>query len=267
MTLIATVICNQGIIQASDSNLTSSSRPVEAGQKVFRLGFADGALALAGAYAVGTERMDNWLPARIASYSASATPSLSGFADYLAAQLESSSTPGKARLFHIAGYTHGEGGIHPEFYFVRNIQGINITTGDYEGVTSKYQVTEDFWTRDYLQAPAGMFAAGYSWRYFNGYPPGRIAYLGAMRKLREFYVQVWHEPSWKFRQPASLDEVAAFVRLELETINTLFTSSDYPTPYVGGDIQIEKIPAPSGTLRGPRMTSLSDSCGGGMPGQ
>ncbi len=62
------------------------------------------------------------------------------------------------------------------------------------------------------------------------------------------YERVWREPSWKFRRPASLDELAAFVRLELETINTLFTSSDYPTPYVGGDIQIEKIPAPPGTI-------------------
>src|SRR6266704_3330599 len=231
MTLIATVISNHGIIQASDSNLTSSSGSVGAGPKVFRLGFADGALALAGAYAVGTERMDNWLPACIASYSASAAPSLSGFANHLAAQLESSPTPGKARLFHIAGYAHGAGGVHPEFYFVRNIQDINVTTGAYEGVTSNYQVTEDFWTRDYLQAPAGMFVAGGSQRYFNGYPSGRIAYLGAMRKLQEFYEQVWHKPSWKFRRPASLDELAAFVRLELETINTLFTSSDYPTPY------------------------------------
>ena len=248
MTLIATVICNQGIIQASDSNLTSSPGPVGTGPKVFRLGFADGALALAGAYTVGTERMDKWLSACIASYSASAAPSLSGFANHLAAQLESSPTPGKLRLFHIAGYVSDASGVHPEFYFVRNIQGINAKTGAYEGVTSNYQVTEDFWTRDYPQAPAGMFAMGGFQRYFNGYPSGRIAYLGAVQKLQEFYEQVWREPSWKFRRPASLDELAAFVKLELETINTLFTSSDYPTPYIGGGIQIEKITAPSGTV-------------------
>jgi hypothetical protein len=244
MTLIATVICNQGIIQASDSNLTSSRGPARTGPKVFRLRFADGALALAGTYGVGTERMDNWLTARIASYSASAAPSLSGFANHLAAELESSSTPEKARLFHIAGYVNDASGAHPEFYFVRNIQGINVMTGAYEGVTSSYQVTEDFWTRDYPQAPSGLFKAGGSQRYFNGFPSGRIAYLGAMQKLREFYGQVWQEPAWKFRRPASLDELAAFVKLELETINTLFMSSDYPSPYIGGAIQIEKIPRP-----------------------
>ncbi len=155
-------------------------------------------------------------------------------------------TPGMARLFHIAGYVDDASGIHPEFYFVRNIQGINVITGDYEGVTPNYQITEDFWTRDYPQAPAGMFVAGGYQRYFNGYPPGRIAYLGATQKLQEFYEQVWLEPSWKFRRPASLDELAAFIRLELETINTLFMSSDYPTPYIGGAIQIEKIPVPTG---------------------
>jgi hypothetical protein len=126
---------------------------------------------------------------------------------------------------------------------VRNIRDINVTTGKYEGVTSNYQVTEDFWTRDYPQAPVGMFATGGSQRYFNGYPSGRIAYLGAMRMLEEFYGRIWREPSWKFRPPRSLDELAAFVRLELETINTLFTSSDYPTPYIGGLIQIEKVSA------------------------
>jgi hypothetical protein len=248
MTLIATVICNQGIIQASDSNLTSSRGPVASGPKVFRLGFAEAALGLAGAYSVGLERMDNWLPACIASYSASATPTLSGFANHLAAQLESSPTPDMTRLFHIAGYVNDARGVHPEFYFVRNIQSINATTGAYEGVTSNYQVTEDFWMRDYPQTPPGMFAAGGSRRYFNGHPSGRAAYLGAMQKLQEYYEQVWREPNWKFRPPASLDELAAFVQLELETINTLFTSSDYPSPYIGGVIQIEKIPAPSGAM-------------------
>jgi hypothetical protein len=184
----------------------------------------------------------------ITSYSASAAPSLSGFADHLAAQLELSPTPGRARLFHIAGYVSDANGVHPEFYFVRNIVGINAKTGAYEGITSNYQVTEDFWTRDYPKAPAVMFAMGGFQRYFNGYPPGRIAYLGATQKLQEFYQQVWSEPSWKFRRPASLDELAAFVKLELETINTLFMSSDYPTPYIGGAIQLEKISAPPGAM-------------------
>jgi hypothetical protein len=114
MTLIATVICNQGIIQASDSNLTNSHGSVRTGPKVFRLGFADGAIALAGAYAVGTACMDSWLPACIKSYSASsATPSLRGFANHLAVQLESSRTPDKARLFHIAGYADDSNGRTP----------------------------------------------------------------------------------------------------------------------------------------------------------
>src|SRR5690242_20247773 len=114
MTLIGTVICNQGIIQASDSYLTGSRGQVGTGPKVFRLGFADGALALAGTYTVGTERMDSWLPACIASYTASATPSLSGFANHVATRLASSPTADKARLFHIAGYVNDASGVHPE---------------------------------------------------------------------------------------------------------------------------------------------------------
>jgi hypothetical protein len=151
-------------------------------------------------------------------------------------------------MFHIAGYANDAGGVHPEFHFVRNIQGINATTGDYEGVTSHYQVSEDFWTRDYLQTPAGRFAAGGFQRYFNGFASGRIAYFGATLRLQEFYESVWNEPSWKFRRPTSIDELAAFVKLELETINTLFMSSDYRSPIIGGDVQLEKIPAPPGAM-------------------
>lgn len=54
MTLIVTVVSDYGLIQASDSNITreDASEPV-AGRKVFRLGFVEGALALAGTYRVG----------------------------------------------------------------------------------------------------------------------------------------------------------------------------------------------------------------------
>jgi len=69
-----------------------------------------------------------------------------------------------------------------------------------------------------------------------------------MQMLQRFYESVWSNPNWQFRRPRSLDELTAFVQLELETINTLFTSSDYPSPYIGGSIQIEKISAPSNAL-------------------
>ncbi|MFJ3419610.1 hypothetical protein ACIPN8_25050 [Streptomyces sp. NPDC086082] len=245
MTLIVTVICNQGIIQASDSHLTYPSGRVESGPKVFKLGFADGVLALAGAYHVGAKTMDRWLPDLISSYSSSAGPTLRGFANHLAVELECSPTSSAGRIFHISGYVSDASGVHPEFYFVRNFHGIDAMTGDYEPATSEYQVTEDFWTRDYLRAPEGTFATGGYQRYFNGTPPGRIAYFGAVQKLQEFYAQVWGESDWKFRKPVSLDELAAFVRLELETISALYMSSDYPSPYIGGEIQIVKIPAPS----------------------
>lgn len=38
---------------------------------------------------------------------------------------------------------------------------------------------------------------------------------------------------------------ATFARLELETINALFLSSDYAAPYIGGEVQIEMVPAPA----------------------
>jgi hypothetical protein len=67
MTLINTIVSKYGLIQASDSNLTrSGSATPETGSKVFHLGFTQAALALAGTYEVGSQRMDTWMPSEVA---------------------------------------------------------------------------------------------------------------------------------------------------------------------------------------------------------
>jgi hypothetical protein len=247
MTLIVTVISNCGIIQAADSNLSTDSGEAGSGKKVFHLGFADAVLAVAGAYSVGGQSMEAWMPACIDAYAASDQPTLAGFADYLGHRLGDAATNeerNSGSLIHIAGYVVQDSGAHPEFFFVRNIEHID-RTGEYVGRSPEYNVTEDFWNRDYPKRDTReALASGGLQRYFNGYPPGRIAYLGFSAELHKFLQRVWHHPGWGFRQPRSIEELASIVDLEIRAIGAMFTCSDYPAPYIGGKPQIVRIPPP-----------------------
>src|SRR5438132_1473193 len=76
VTLIVTAITNHGIVHASDSNLTADEGRVLAGRgtKVFRLGFTEAAVSVAGAFSVARERMDKWMPDAITAYAAQGAP-------------------------------------------------------------------------------------------------------------------------------------------------------------------------------------------------
>ena len=146
MTLIVTVIGSLGILQVSDSNLTSRDsagldRPFGTGKKVYELGFCPGALALAGSYGIQGTPMDSWMPNAINDYAANALPSphLEGFARYLGDRLTAEGTPGKTRLLiHIAGYAYAGDArrSYPEMWFVRNAEGINDVTATTTGLTT-----------------------------------------------------------------------------------------------------------------------------------
>lgn len=248
MTLIATTISKHGIIHASDSNLTSPSGAITSGKKVFRLGFVEGAVSVAGAYGVSRQPMDVWMQAAIDEYAQNEGPALRGFAEFLRQRLTVQADPTRSSLLHVAGYVEAEGRSWPEFHFVRNIEGMN-PDGSYGAPKREFDVSEDFWTRDYQQKETKeAVASGGAQLYFNGFPDGRIAYLAVNRQLQDFYRQVWSRPGWRFRAPHTLDELARFVELDIRIICTLFQSSDYPSAYIGGEVQVEKIPAPANAV-------------------
>lgn len=247
MTLICTVISSVGIVQLSDSNISSGNSLAGHGKKVFDLGFSDGALALAGAYSVGRQRMDQWMDDCIREYREAAEPTLAGFGEHLRERLRtemSREESSAGSIVHLAGYTSDEHGVHPEMIFIRNIEGINDQTGDYLNPTSDFQLSEDFWHRDYLtQATKKSLVSGGYQMYFNGFSHGRIAFAGVGQRLREFYSMVWSEPDWQFHPPQSVEELARFVELEVRAVAVLFASSGYP-PVIGGEIQTCAVPAP-----------------------
>jgi hypothetical protein len=246
--LIVTAITEMGILQVSDSNLTSVvDYRTSTGKKVFQLGFCPGALALSGSYSVGSARMDSWMPSAIETYAATTAPTLGDFAQYLRDRLTEEGQGKVDLLIHIAGYAGDGGGTHPEMWFVRNFGGIDEVTGDYLDRADDFKISEDFWARDYAAAreagrqPGGPFR---QW-YFNGFPSGRISYNVLRQLLLGFFNLVWNHQDWRFRPPTTLEELALFMRLELNVVATLFNVSDYPAPFVGGEAQVEAVPAPA----------------------
>jgi hypothetical protein len=164
VTIINSIISDHGLIQASDSNLTQpGSSQATPGQKVFHLGFSDGALALAGNYSVGIQLMDTWMPSCISAYASTPSPTQEGFANYLIGRLDTDLTSSQKTyptMFQIVGYVSDGGGVHPALHFVRN-SSINRSTGAYEMLPT-FKVTEDFWTRDYLNdKKAGAVGPGW----------------------------------------------------------------------------------------------------------
>jgi hypothetical protein len=77
--------------------------------------------------------------------------------------------------------------------------------------------------------------------YCNGYPSGRQAYFALLQRMSDYRSSVWVEPSWKFRPPMNVDEEAAYLKNDMEHIKLLFLHSNYPAPYIGGDIEIHTI--------------------------
>lgn len=188
------------------------------------------------------------MPQAIAAYGNNAAPTLSGLGESLRARLETemlTSEKNGGCLIHLCGYVASAAGKHAEFYFVRNITGIDPATGAYTGFAEGFAISEDFWTRDYLTvAVRNALASGGQQLYINGYPDGRIGYLVLMKYFGEFLQAIWSKPEWRFRAPATLEEASQLVDLQLRTIGTLFQISNYPAPYIGGDVQVERLPAP-----------------------
>ena len=254
MTIIISIVSDHGLIQASDSNVTRpGSSEASSAPKVFPLGFTDGALALAGTYMAGDQRMDTWMPSCIAEYASTDSPTQEGFAHFLKQRLETDLTDSQARmptLIQIVGYVNDDDGVHPALHFVRNAWSINTSTGAYEDIRRTFKVTEDFWKQDYQnEKNAGRLGPGWYRSYFNGTPHGRIAFHHFGQLFQDFLSAVWSQPNWKFRPPQSLDELASIVKLQIRTIGTLYGMSDYDAPFIGGDPQLHTIAPPPGAAR------------------
>lgn len=252
MTLIITHINRYGIVHASDSNLTGQdNKDAGIGQKTFPIKYLNAGLTVAGSYSVGSISMDKWMNDFINNQQSNKDQTLEIFSKKLKDELQTKMTPNEKKLgclIHIAGYVEINNKSHPEFWFIRNIHGINSQTGEYENIDEVFEISEDFWTRD---CPKGNLMEVfkneklYSWQlYINGFTPGRIGYHLVSKKLEEFFSEIWKVNDWKFRQPKSLEETERLVKLYMQVISDLFILSDYNAHYIGGGTQSHMIPQP-----------------------
>ncbi len=253
MTLILTIINKYGIIHASDSALTSQNRPAGENKKTFKINFLNAGLTVAGAYSVGGVVMNIWMSDFIQKQSNLKVKSLSQFAHNLKNEIENkmvSLEKNNGSMIYIAGYVEENGLNHPEFWFVRNVAGINPETGEYTGISQQFQKSEDFWSRDCPQYRLiEAFEEGIYFIYINGFASGRIGFNQLQSVLTPFFQQIWGYSTWKFRPPQSIEETKLFINLYFQIIITLFKVSDYPAPFIGGGIQTLVIKQPINTVK------------------
>ncbi len=249
MTLIITQISKHGILHASDSNLSDSGgSTVGEGTKCFVIPKLKAGLTVAGAYGVGNLSMDRWMPEFIKKSNA---VDLEQFSEELRTALEQEmdfEQKESGSLIHVAGYVKKQEKYHPEFWFVRNVYHLDLSTGEYSDIRKEFTKSEDFWTRDNkssdlfrkCQSDDSMYQL-----YINGFSPGRIGYNIVQAHLMEFFSKIWSHPDWEFRPPKNIDEAALLVVDYMRIINTIFKISDYSGQVIGGTIKYHKIPQPS----------------------
>ncbi|HAV10948.1 MAG TPA: hypothetical protein DCX32_00150 [Candidatus Moranbacteria bacterium] len=250
MTLILTQISKHGIIHASDSNLSDQfGLTIGVGKKCFAVPRLNAGLTVAGSFGVGDVAMDYWMEDFIIK---STTQNLEDFAEELRVSLETemlSEQKKDGSMIHIAGYQKNEEGkYHPEFWFVRNVYGLDLETGEYSDIRDKFIKSEDFWTRD--NKKTDIFKKFQSsdnlayQLYINGFSPGRIGYNIVQGYLNDFFAGLWSTENWKFRAPKNINEAKLLIENYIKLINTLFVLSDYPGQLIGGSVQIEVIKQP-----------------------
>jgi len=211
MTLITTHISRFGIINGTDSNLTENDADAGRGQKLFPVPSLNAALSVAGTYSVGGMEMDAWLSSFIDEATSNKEMTLATFSQLLGKRLQAEMTASeksRCSLIHASGYVEVDGRSHPEFWFIRNVSGVDEITGACEGCGDEFVVEEQFWQRDFKNGDFDVLSKGWAVFYFNGYAPGRIAYLALNKDLDKFFKGVWNNSNWKFRPARSIRPLA-----------------------------------------------------------
>jgi len=250
MSLIVTHISKFGIVHVTDGNLTASNG-LAAGQapKVFPIPFLNAGLTVAGSYGVGVQSMDMWMKTFIQRQERNKCGTLEAFATALAAAIQNEMTATQqdsGSIVHIAGYVQDKDSSHPEFWFVRNIYGMDQATGEYTDFRNTFQVSEDFWNRDWDKNHLDQLFQEDGYQiYINGFTSGRVSYMILQSVMNQFFQSVWSNPAWQFRAPKSLEDNTLLVELYIRMIGVLFRISDYSAPFIGGTPQTYAIAPPA----------------------
>jgi hypothetical protein len=253
MTLIATLLDRNGIVLATDSNLTMNDQFSRQAPKNFELPHLHGGLSIAGRYSVGGTPLDIWMPMFVERPETYESGTLEGFADCLRKALDCEMEAWEKQdptLVHIAGYSRIGDGFRPEMHFVRNATGIDKDTGAYSGISDTFQTDEQYWQSycRHKECKTGFLPAPHPYDFSllaNGFHSARAGLFTMIQSLRPGFNLLWNERRTEFRPPASLEESKCFAGMVMSIVNALFQMSDYSAPYVGGDIQLIGVSVPT----------------------
>lgn len=239
MSIIVTQISKYGIIFASDSNITNDNEVVGQGDKIFAIPKLNAAIAIAGSYTVGGDKMDKWMLDFIKKNEC-AYDSLKDFGELLQTtfdNLMSEKEKSWLSISHIAGYVNG----HPEMWCLSNTVLDNL---DYSKGKSDFHLHEDFWERDWKNNNLEQVfkSDGLNYQlYVNATTPGRIGFNVVRQYLDQYFIRMFDLRDCKFRGPRNLEEHQIIVKTYLEVLISLYGLSDYNPKIIGGKVQVYTI--------------------------
>jgi hypothetical protein len=254
MSIIASYITKFGIIQASDSNLTSDKGNTGFGQKVFPIPHLNATLAYTGVYSIENKPLDVWMNEFIAGAFFTVS-SIEEFVKELCDQMSRNMVDDELStitIVHIAGYHQVDGTSHCEHWHISN-SGLN-EDGTYTRISEHFRYSNDFNSRlnkedlEFLKS-FDKESTGHQW-YINGYPPGRMSAHALKQVIDRGLAYIWNNKEWEFHPPKNIFEFSNIVKLYFHAVSTVFQMSDYKAMYVGGETQTYLIPAPQNLWKG-----------------
>ena len=208
MTLITSYITKFGIIQASDSNLTSDSGNAGFGQKIFPIHHLNASLAYSGVYSIDGKRVDTWINDFIAGSFFSAN-SIEEFTIQLTNRMNIEMRDDEIceiSIVHIAGYNKHEYQSHAEHWHISNTT-LN-EDGSYSSARNEFHYSNDFNSRTNAEQRnlLKQFDSNSSFHqyYINGFPPGRISSVAIKQTIDKTLNLIWEQPTWRFNRPNNI---------------------------------------------------------------
>jgi hypothetical protein len=248
MTLIASYLNKYGVVQVSDSNLTTDFENTGFGQKIFSIPHLNASLSYSGTYYIDGRQLDEWMSDFVMGAFFTAV-TIEEFTQQLAERMTREMRPNEINavsIVHIAGFHQHNNQSHLEHWHISNA-GLQ-RDGNYSSPRTDFGYSNDFNSRTKKEHRDFLIkmdeSSIYSAMYINGFPEGRISYMHIKTEMDKILNGIWSESGWKFRPPKNLFESASIVKMLFEFVAHLFKLSNNKALYVGGEIQTNLIHAP-----------------------
>lgn len=247
MTLIVSHISKQGIIQLSDSNLSTRIGTAGFGQKIFPVPYLNASVAFTGPYWVKNQRVDQWLNEVIDGSRLSSIRTIKEFVENLVVRLNQDMTTTEKEeptILHIAGFEIKDFKSYAKHFHISNCS--LKEGGSYGDVRETFGYQEDF-NSENSQHRAGLnIAEGVNSPliFANGEREGRTAFMTIWTHWTPLLGAFWVSADFKFRSPDSLFETGSVLKHYLEFVCHMYKMSEHEALYVGGEIQSHYILSP-----------------------